>query len=179
MYTYLSADLMIWSEIQKLLAADGVSGDEFGCAVATQDFTLAVGAEGVNFPATGISNGGSVYIFKSFDDGSSWTELQKLFPGDLISNAFFGHTISLYGSALVVGAPGDDDNGVESGSVYVYRSADGGITWFLNQKVVASDGVPMDRFGTSVSYFDTSFVVGSLSKSGIGTSTGMLHLNRS
>ena len=172
-YAYFSTDLTVWSEVQKVIASDGAHGDEFGCAVATQDFTLAIGAQGASFPASGIVEGGAVYIYKSFNDGFSWTELQKIFPGDLVTKAIFGHAISLYGSALVVGAPGDDDNGAQSGSVYVYRSIDGGVTWFLDHKVVASDGTTMDAFGTSVSYFDTAFAVGSLSKSGIGSFTGM------
>ena len=49
-----------WSELQKLTASDGASGDEFGIAVAMGNPTLLVGAPG---NAGAVTNSGSAYIF--------------------------------------------------------------------------------------------------------------------
>ena len=58
------------------------------------------------------------------------------------------------GDTVVVGAPRDDDNGNDSGSVYVFVKS--GETWTEQQKLNPDDGAAEDYFGKSVSiYGDT------------------------
>ena len=47
-----------------------------------------------------------------------------------------------------------------SGSVYVFVSVDNGLTWSEQQKLLASDGVANDLFGTAVSVYEETVVVG-------------------
>lgn len=57
----------------------------------------------------------------------------------------FGNSVSVYGDYAAVGAPWDDDKGIESGSVYIYKKING--EWTFKQKLNASDGGADDRFG--------------------------------
>ena len=50
----------------------------------------------------------------------------------------FGYSVSIDGDTAVIGAYGDDDNGSDSGSAYVYVRSNG--VWSEQQKLTASDG---------------------------------------
>jgi hypothetical protein len=63
---------------------------------------------------------------------------------------------SLSGDTALIGAIGDDDNGNESGSVYVFTRT--GSTWTQQQKLVASDGAAGDYFGFGSLDGDTAFI---------------------
>jgi len=60
----------------------------------------------------------------------------------------------------VVGSRYDDDNGSNSGSAYVFRTTDGGVTYGQVAKLTASDAYSDDNFGWSVrkpSFFGSSW----------------------
>jgi len=61
--------------------------------------------------------------------------------------------------AVVVGATGDDDGGSHSGSVYVFRTSDGGATYGQVAKLTASDAAADDDFGYSVAINGDTVVV--------------------
>jgi len=56
--------------------------------------------------------------------------------------------LALYGETALVGAYGDEDSGLESGSAYVFRHD--GVSWVQEQKLLATDGSELDLFGFSV-----------------------------
>lgn len=60
----------------------------------------------------------SAYIFQW--DGSIWKQ-GRLTASDGASCDSFGYSVSICNGRYIVGAPGDDDNGSQSGSVYVYQ----------------------------------------------------------
>jgi hypothetical protein len=72
-----------------------------------------------------ISESGSAYIFKR--EGQSWDQQAKLTAPDGNQNDFFGQGVSIDSSYVIVGAPYNDDNGDNSGSVYLFRRT--GTTW--------------------------------------------------
>ena len=61
---------------------------------------------------------GSAYLFE--DSGSGWTEVAKFTASDGAANDEFGWSVSNSGTTAIVGANGDDDNGTESGSAYIF-----------------------------------------------------------
>ena len=73
----------------------------------------------------------------------------------------FGHSVSVSGDTMVIGAPYDDDNNRDqSGSVYVFTRSSNGA-WTQQQKLTAgSDAVAHDNFGQSVSVSGDTVVVG-------------------
>jgi len=104
-----------WVQEQKLLAADGAAGDFFGRSVALFGDRIVVGAQLDDDNGT---DSGSAYMFRW--DGSQWVQEAKLLPTDGAAVDEFGVSVALSGDRIVVGAYGDDDNGPNSGSAYVF-----------------------------------------------------------
>ncbi len=132
-----------WAEEKKLLASDGTDLEYFGWSVAVADDTAVVGA--YNDDDQGM-NSGSAYVFRW--NGIAWIEEQKLLASDGVTHDTFGNSVAIAGDTAVIGAPGNDDAGSESGSAYVFRW--NGATWAEERKLLASDSHFGDRFGWSV-----------------------------
>ena len=107
----------VWTQQAKLKASDAAGDDRFGVSVAIAGDTIVVGADWDDENAT---NSGSVYVFTRME--GEWTEQAKLTAsegGDVEDQ--FGISVGIASGTIVVGAWQDDnDNGVESGSAYVY-----------------------------------------------------------
>jgi hypothetical protein len=131
----------VWSQQQKLTAADGLALDYFGYTVSVSGETLAAGAHGDD------ANKGAAYVFAR--NGAVWSQQAKLTAADGLAQDFFGVSISLSGDTLVAGASADDIGAsAERGSAYVFTR--NGITWSQQAKLIAGDGAAGDFFGNSV-----------------------------
>ncbi len=97
---------------QRLLAFDGVGGDNFGYAVALED-DLAV----VTAPYTEATDAGSFYVFKRGQTTWENVEAEKRTG---TANSLFGTAVGLAGKRLVVGARGDDQRATDAGGAYGY-----------------------------------------------------------
>jgi len=141
-----------WDFESKICASDGLSKDQFGQQVAIEGDYVAVSA-----PAA-TRNGewsGVVYIFKR--DSDKWSELAKILPNEVDEHDWFGLSLAMEKNTLVVGAPGDDDNGHRAGALYIFER--NGNIWNQKIKLTASDGNAEDNFGASVSINDDYLVV--------------------
>jgi hypothetical protein len=78
-----------------------------------------------------------------------WAEQTKLEAPDRAAQDCFGSSVSTDGTYAVIAAPGDDEKGIDSGSVYVFKRD--GLIWEYQTKLLASDGERDDSFGASVS----------------------------
>jgi len=144
----------------KLVSSD-LQGGGFGTSVSIDGDWLAVGAPLAD--ANGVPGSGAVYLFLRF--GSSWVPSAKLVAADAVIGAHFGFSVSLSGTTpvslsgttLAVGAPGDSDRGSLSGSVYVFDLQG---TWQQTAKFHADDGRPFDEFGSAVAMAGNEIVVG-------------------
>ncbi len=133
-----------WDNEQKLTASDGASYDHFGYIVSIDGDYAVISAY---WDDDNGYNSGSAYIFHK--SGTTWTEQAKLTASDGASEDFFGISVSISGDYAVIGAYCDDDNGYNSGSVYIFHR--NGTTWTQQAKLTASDGAFEDYFGISVS----------------------------
>jgi hypothetical protein len=87
--------------------------------------------------------------------------MAKLTASDGAEWAHFGWSVSISGDLLVVGARYDDDNGEASGSAYLFEKPETGWTDMTEMaKLAASDGLPFDGFGYSVSLSGNIIAVG-------------------
>jgi hypothetical protein len=82
----------------------------------------------------------------------------KLTASDMKEFDRFGSAVVTSGEVTIVGASSDNDQGIKSGSAYVFRSQ--GTTWLEEQKLLASDAEAFDTFGASVAFADDVTVVG-------------------
>src|SRR5436190_2192608 len=130
-----------WIEEQKLVASDGVAGDNFGYTVSLAGERALVGAYWDD------NLRGAVYSFIRSGSAtrSSWTQEQKLVASDGSDGDRFGNAISLAGDGVLIGAFGA---GANRGAAYVF--ARNGGPWSEQQRLVASDGLSPDLFGWSV-----------------------------
>ena len=142
-----------YDQVAKLTASDAASMDLFGEFVAIDGTTVVVGAYGAG-------TGGAVYAFRTTDDGATYDEVAKLTATDAAVYDKFGTSVAVDGGTIVVGAQGDDDAASGSGSVYVFRTTDGGATYGQVAKLTAADAAYAAYFGASVAIDGDTTVVG-------------------
>jgi len=86
-----------------------------------------------------------------------------LVPSDGAGSASLGQSVAIAGNTAVVGAPSE---GALTGAAYVFVLT--GVTWTQQAKLTASDGASGDQFGSSVSLFGTTAVIGAPGNSAQG-----------
>ena len=114
-------DITTGQQIFKLLPNDGAAEDWFGTSVAISgpsgnEFVIA----GAIFDDDNETDSGSAYIF----DANTGLQVAKLLPDDGGSGDLFGNSIAISGSTAIVGAVGDNDDGLDSGSAYLFDVTD-------------------------------------------------------
>ncbi len=145
-----------WTQQAKLVAADGSQDDGFGVSVAVESDTAIVGS--INDDVGLVVDQGSAYVFVR-SGGGVWTQQAKLVASDGQLSDRFGISVDISSETVIVGADGDDMGSASNqGSAYVFVRS--GTSWTQQAKVVASDGVADDRFGTCVAIDGGTAVVG-------------------
>ena len=158
-----------WIQEAKLLASDGAAEDLFGSSVSLSSDTALIGA--VNDDDNGDQSG-SVYVFVRM--GSNWTQQAKLLVLDSAAEDQFGYSLSLDGDTALIGAANDDDNGVQSGSAYVFTRT--GSNWTQEAKLLASDGTINDFFGSSVCVSSSDILIGAHGDDDNGNQSGSAYV---
>ena len=87
-------------------------------------------------------------------------EQSRLTASDGADSDRFGNAVAVDGGTAVVGAPQDDDNGVNPGSAYVFTRDPLSGEWSQPIKLTASDGKENDWFGYSVAVHGDTIVIG-------------------
>ena len=122
------------------------------------------------------NNSGSVYVYDLTKTINDEEFERKITASDAASSDYFGKSVAIDGNTLVVGAYFDDDNGSESGSVYVYDlTKNNGETGF-ERKITASDAAEFDFFGWSVALDGTTLVVGAYSDDDNAVNSGSVYV---
>lgn len=154
-------DLQTRTQITKLVADDGMSGDLFGWSVSIDDGVVAVGAWGND--AAGIDSG-AVYLF----DAMSGVQFAKFVPDDAEADDRFGYSVSIDRGVVLAGSYHDSVNGADSGSAYIFGASS------LEQlyKLVPSDGDSGNLFGRSVAVSNRTIGVGSIGEGVFGPQSG-------
>jgi hypothetical protein len=158
-----------WNEQTKLTASDAAAYDGFGESVAIAGEYALVGAIGNDDNGT---DSGSAYIFKR--DGSLWNEQAKLTASDAAAGDRFGLSVAIAGDYALVGAIGNDDNGTDSGSAYIFKRD--GSSWNEQAKLTASDAAAYDLFGLSVAIDGDYALVGAPYDNDNGTDSGSAYI---
>jgi len=144
-----------WIEQAKLTASDSAPNDTLGGKVAISGDTVIVGAMRDDHQTKGM-NSGSSYVFVRH--GERWQQQAKLTADDGSQGDSFGWSIAVQGDTAIIGAPYDDDNGENSGSVYIFKRL--GNTWQQQGKITAQDATQGDLFGISLALSEDTLIVG-------------------
>ncbi|ETR67294.1 MAG: alpha beta-propellor repeat-containing integrin [Candidatus Magnetoglobus multicellularis str. Araruama] len=142
-----------WNQQAKLTASDGEANDNFGWSVDISDDYAIIGAYADDDEG---SASGSAYIFKR--DDTTWSQWAKLTPGDGASNDNYGYNLSISDHYAIVGAKGNDDQGMSTGSAYLYERQ--GADWIFKVKLTSADAQINDYFGTAVAVSEKNAIVG-------------------
>ncbi|RYD31810.1 MAG: integrin, partial [Verrucomicrobiaceae bacterium] len=155
-----------WNQTAYLKASIPGFRNQFGCSVGVSGSTVIVGALGEGSSSTGV-NGyqnnhaqqwyGAAYVFT--ESASGWSQQAYLKASNSGMDDKFGHSVSISGNTVLVGAPGEDSgstgvNGDQasndtynSGSAYIFTRT--GSTWAQQAYLKAFNTKRDARFGWS------------------------------
>jgi hypothetical protein len=158
-----------WTEQAKLTASDGVADDHFGYCSALDGDTAYIGA---NWDDDNGDGSGSLYVFVR--SGTTWTQQAKLLALDGQAGDRFGGYVASSGDTALIGAYYDDDNGVDSGSVYVFTRS--GTNWTQQEKFSPADGAAGDTFGQPICIDGDTAIIGSYYDDDKGNDSGSAYV---
>jgi hypothetical protein len=142
-----------WTQEAKLTADDAAAGDLFGRDVGLSGDTIVVGAHGDDDDG---ALSGSAYVFTR--SVTTWTQEAKLTADDAAAADEFGTVVSIDGDTLAISSPHDYDDGLDSGSVYIFTRND--TTWTQEAKLAADDAGAGNHFGRSIGLDVDTVIVG-------------------
>ena len=178
----------VWSQQAYLKASNPDPVDWFGESVAVSGDTVVVGARledsngvGVNPPSQADNSAtwsGAVYVFVR--TAGVWSQQAYLKASNTDAVDQFGLSVTISGDTVVVGAWGEESNGVgvnppsqadnsadSSGAAYVFVRTAG--VWSQQAYLKASNTDAFDYFGWSVAVWGETVVVGAPRESSNGT----------
>ena len=146
---------------------------QFGLAVAIgKDFAL-VGAPWLSGTVQQQAvEAGAVYVFDK--TGQTWTQSHILQPSEKSSGDGFGASIAVWDGFAIIGSPGDDSLGRDSGAAYIFKKS--GNSWSQVARLTAADASAGDRFGVSVAMYGSHVAVGAIGHDGVGVNAGMTYI---
>jgi hypothetical protein len=140
----------------KLIASDREDGDQFGYSLDIAGEYIVIGNPLDD--DLGMSSG-SAYVFaRSLDKTNEWTETKKLLNTLVPDLHYFGRSVAIDGSSIVVGAP---TGGTSKGSAFIFEEDQGGIdNWGLVKQLIAPEVSESAAFGSSVDIDVDTIVIG-------------------
>ena len=154
-------------------ALDDQSGSSV--SLSSDGTVMAIGAPG-NYLSNDFSYSGRVRVYKWNANTlpQSWEQMGDGIDGEAAADKS-GWSVSLSsdGTAVAIGARGNDDNGTDSGHVRVYKWNETSSSWVQTGADIDGEAAG-DEFGTSVSLSGDGNVVaiGAPYNDGTGTSSG-------
>jgi FG-GAP repeat len=176
-----------WSQVAKLVAADGAKYDGLGWSVAMSGdgHTIVAGAP---FADVGPNaDEGAAYVFS--DAGGRWVQVAKLRGPDSTAYDVFGWSVAISrnGARALVGATGHDVAAAkDAGAAYVFSRGAAATQWTAARTLVARVSSASAEFGggtamsangslaavTELSHFDSQHALHRGSTSVFGTGDG-------
>jgi hypothetical protein len=166
-----------WNQIIKTAASDrlikssGARGanDYYGFSVAIDGNYAVVGSYNEGGDTTEqniVTSSGSAFVL--YNNGGNWVQIKKLIASTRAANDYFGYSVAISGSYIIVGAYQEDEDASEnntlssSGSAYIFKKDQGGTdNWGQIKKITASTRASDDKFGISVAISGDYAIVGS------------------
>jgi len=158
-----------FGEIREKKLALGKPDDRLGIKVSMgQNLVIA----GANMNDDRGINSGKAYIWRFNED--KWQKEASLLSSDGEKYDYFGSAVDISGNIAIVGAYGNDDNGSQSGSAYIFRYNNS--SWVEEAKIVATDGYVHDSFGYAVAASASYIIVGANESDDLGSNSGAAYI---
>jgi len=165
-----------WDQKAYLMAQSPSQSDYFGRSVAMDGDYVIIGApweDSNDITDQTINqtvgedgyNSGAAYIFKKNSGAETWSQ-QAFLKADTPSETdYFGHSVSMSGDYVIVGAYGDGGSSADKyGAAYIFKRDSGAETWAQKDSLTASTPGAQDAFGTSVSINGDYAIIGAPSE---------------
>ena len=156
-------------QVGTLAPADGEPEGRFGASVAVGGDVVLVGAPGVILSEL---NEGAAYLFER--DGGTWSRIAELRRETTGRNDMAGAAVALEGGVAVVGVPGADAAGTDSGAAMVYERRAG--RWTRVATLSPETAVGGGRFGSAVAVDGDRILVGASGNVAAGEDPGRAYL---
>lgn len=132
--------------LETVLAMPELGDRNFASSLAIQGDLLVLGSYHEDGRAP---RSGAVHVYQYDTDSGEWRHTARLLASDGATSDLFGWSVSIDGSAILVGAVSDDiPGGIDAGSAYVFRKD--GDFWREEAQLTDPDGALGDAFGGSV-----------------------------
>lgn len=142
----------LW-EIKQILSPDiGEAFPYFGGSIATKGDYLFIGASG----SGSTQSGGSIYVYKI--KNNNWEFFKKIVSPINVIRDYFGYSIFIEGDSILIGSPGDVNNGTRTAKAYLYTQNNDDFN--LSYTFEPSDSIYHDGFGIGVSMNKREFLIG-------------------
>lgn len=166
------------TQLHKLVPGNALVQQRYGAAVAAGEGFIAVGAYN--------ASGGAVDLFFPTEQGRflegqfSLNSRQDRSTNSSNSSSSdsqeFGYALAVSGRYLVVGAPGDREQGIGAGAAYVYNVSVPDKNASFVTKLVGSDTGAGDRLGHAVAVGGSLIVAGAPNDDGNGEDSGVAYV---
>lgn len=147
-----------WDEVGVIQVPQLFSEAFNGSTVAIDGETAVSGSrfsDGWSNGQTIGTDAGIAHILKEFN--GSWTAVFTLSPSDATGLKYFGHSVDISNNKVIVGAPGDADNGTNAGAAYIFELNGPSLS---EVKLVPSVSNSYGQFGFSVAISGDYAIVG-------------------
>jgi hypothetical protein len=163
----LSAGVQDFLLPRTLTGPDPVAGDRFGASIAPIGDLLVIGAPGrTTIAGTSV---GEAYLY----DPATGQLVQTYRNPTPTSNDEFAAALAAVGGRVLIGAPGDDKAGLDTGAVHLFDPNTGGrVLEILNP----TPGAAGDRFGAVLAATGLRALVGDPADATTGASAGGVYL---
>jgi FG-GAP repeat len=143
-----------WTETAVLVDPAGEPNDTFGNSVAVDGSTVVVGSS-----RDSNSHGmqaGSVHVFRPGSEG--WFQADAIYPPTDEYFQWFGSSVSISGSTILVGAESVNGSFENQGAAYVF--VDGAAGYTREATLLAPDGAYNDHFGFATGLSGDKAIIG-------------------
>lgn len=158
----------VWTQLGSDI--DGLEpGDQTGFSVSLSDDGKTIATQGYNF--NGVSGGsGYVRVFRNINGG--WSQIGSTVYGNTNTDNL-GYVVSLSdnGTILAVSAIYNDQNGVDSGQVQVYRISNGVMTQ-IGVNINGEAAFDVSGWGMALSGDGTTIAIGARGNDDNGNNSG-------
>ncbi len=137
------------------LTAEAPASSGFGSVLAADGDVVVVGAPLYDLS---VRDEGAVFVYRRLGSTPEFLLEATLVAPDAFENDRFGAAVSISGDRIVVGAPRDDDGGIDCGAVWVFeRTAE---VWTAAAKVIRAESDWYAGFGSAVAIDGDLIAVG-------------------
>ena len=144
-YVFARENNQTWVQEAKLIAEDGVAGDQFGWSAGIHEGAAIIGAH--RYP----NRTGCAYIFAK-ESNNTWVQEAKLSDND----SSLGRSVAIYNDTAVIGAID------ESFRFFTHIFVRDNSTWVEKAEPMDDAGEAVYFLGSSVAIFEDTVIVGAI-----------------